>query len=600
MPERRARWERHEDDARHKVLTRAFRRAATTEQVYDLVVDEAAGLVGATAASVVLLDHTGEWVEVVAIRGYGPDARERFGRFRSDADLPLAEAIRTQRAVVVAGQRELAARSDVIRPGMVPAEREVTISLPVQVGDHVIGAIGLSFESGTDLDEEALRLLTELSDECGRALERTMAVAAEAARLQQRMDAAGSRLAFVSAATRELARSLDRDHVLDTLTQLVVPRFADWASVLLPEGDELVAATLVHRDLLQGDLRARAGRFRCAVDSSTPSCVVFRTGEPMVARGVDADVRARMAAYPDLRDRLAKTRTRLIVPITAHGRTLGVLTLADTGQATLDEDDLTVAVELASRAGTALDHAERYAAERDMIEVLQRAVLPSELPEHGGLSLTARYLPATASAKVGGDWYDAFRLRDGRIGLCVGDVVGHGIEAAACMGQLRNALRVYALDGGASSDVVTALNRYAIDTATTDFATLVYAVYEPRSGSLEWTNAGHPSMLCRRSTGVEELAGGHGLPVGITIERDYSSSSTTLDPGDLILVFTDGLVESRERPLSHGLKRLEEDLEATRGRSLDDVADRLLAGVSSTQRNDDVCILALEHTGTPD
>ena len=163
-------------------------------------------------------------------------------------------------------------------------------------------------------------------------------------------------------------------------------------------------------------------------------------------------------------------------------RILGVLNLGETRRATFTEDDMAVAMELASRAGTALDNAARFSAERDMAEQLQRAVLPAELPVRDDLRLAARYVPATVLARVGGDWYDAFELRDRRIGLCVGDVVGHGVTSAACMGQLRNALRVYALDGDQPGDVVSELNRFTIDTAVTNYTALVYVAFDPATG----------------------------------------------------------------------------------------------------------------------
>src|SRR5690606_35998150 len=154
-----------------------------------------------------------------------------------------------------------------------------------------------------------------------------------------------------------------------------------------------------------------------------------------------------------LREALSTTRDRMVVPITVQDRILGVLTLGEGARSTFNADDLAVAVELASRAGTALDNAARFTAERDTAEALQRAVLPASLPLRDDVRLAAHYLPATVSVQVGGDWYDAFELRNGRIGLCVGDVVGHGLAAAACMGQLRNALRVYALDGAPPAEV---------------------------------------------------------------------------------------------------------------------------------------------------
>ncbi|MGV3758760.1 MAG: PP2C family protein-serine/threonine phosphatase, partial [Actinomycetota bacterium] len=408
------------------------------------------------------------------------------------------------------------------------------------------------------------------------------------------IDAARSRLAFLSAATRELARSLEFEQVLDTLTQLVVPRFADWASVLLPEDHELVAATLVHRDHQHDDPRRRARLFRCPIDAPTVSARVFRSGQAARVRGIDDDVRSRMAAYPELAPSLGATRERMVVPITSQGSILGVITLGSTGQARFDDDDLTVAVELADRAGTALEHATRYRAERTMVEVLQRAVLPSTLPTGDGYRVATRYLPSSVLAKVGGDWFDAFRLRDGRIGLCVGDVVGHGVEAAACMGQLRNALRAYALDGDEPAVVVARLNAFTIDTHTTDFATLTYAIFEPESGALTWTSAGHPPPLCRRRTGVEVLPAGHGVPVGVTPTARYGEASTVLEPGEVLAVFTDGLVEAHRGALAAGIDRLLRELGSTEGQ-VEAVADRLLEAAGD-DRSDDTCLVVLERS----
>ncbi|MET0729113.1 MAG: SpoIIE family protein phosphatase [Acidimicrobiales bacterium] len=582
------------DTDRRAQLDAALRAAGTTADVYRVVIDLGAQLAGAAAASVALLDATGEWVEVVAHRGYEDAVMDRFHRFHADADLPLAECIRTERRLVLDSRQEIIDRYNGIDDDSLPAERAASVCLPVQVDQHVVGAIGLSFDTKVELDESTRDFLEALAEGCGKAMDRTVAVTPEGARYRRMMAAARGRLAFVSAATRELSRSLDQHDVLQTLTQLVVPRFADWASILLPEGDELVAATLVHRDLPVGDLRERAGRFRCPLDTPTPSATVYRTGEPALARGIDDDLRARMAAYPELSEHLGATRDRLIVPIKHQSRILGVLTLGEGERSPFNDDDLAVAVELASRAGTALDNAARYTAERNMAEVLQRAVLPADLPDRDDLCLTARYLPATVSALVGGDWYDAFELRDGRLGLCVGDVVGHGVTAAACMGQLRNALRVYALDGDPPGEVVTALNRFTIDTSVINYTTLVYAILDPSSGRLEWTNAGHPPMVRRRDHEVEVLASGHGMPIGI-MDHDYSSSDTVLAKRDLVVIYTDGLIERRDESLSDGLDRLSQAVHSYQGGDLDELVDSVLLKVAPDERADDVCILAVER-----
>ncbi len=573
-------------------LQSALAEATTPERVYEVVLKDLAEALGASGVTIGLLDATGEWIEIVGHRGYREEVVTRFSRFRADADVPLADAVRRNCVLVVRTADEVTRRysgvtSDDVAPGRLALACE-----PLRASEHVIGAIGLSFSAdlgGTELNP----LLEEGGSWTGAALSRCLSDRSVSA-VQSLVDAARSRLAFLSAATRELSRSLDRDAVLDTLTQLVVPRFADWASVLLAEGDELVAATLVHRDHLEDDPRQRAGRFRFPTSAPTVSGEVYRTGRPSMVAGIDDDVRSRMAAYPELRESLAATRLRLVVPITAAGRILGIITLGDTGHSSFDEDDLTVAVELAARAGTALDNATRFETERNMVEVLQRAVLPTTLPADDAYELTARYLPSTIGAKVGGDWYDAFALRDGRLGLCIGDVVGHGIEAAACMGQLRNALRAYALDGEGSDVVVAAINEYAIDTATTDFTTLIYAVYDPSTGKLEWTSAGHPPMLCRRSSGVEILTAGHGLPIGI-VRREYGRSSTQLDTGDLVVAFSDGLVEYQREPMDRGVMRISDALEDHRERGTEEVIDQLVAPLASRERVDDVCVLMLEH-----
>lgn len=572
-------------------LRDALTRAATPSDVYDTVVDLGVSLAGATAGSVALLDPLAAWVDVVASRGYTPEALERFGRMAADADLPLAASVRSGQTLVEDVSVALE-RYDGLQPTDIADDRKCVACIPLEIGPQVIGALGFSFDRPAEAVD--VGLLEEIGDISARAIERTVSSTPEGVVYRRMLEAARGRLAFVSAATRELSRSLDQDAVLQTLTQLVVPRFADWASVLLPEGEELVAATLVHKALPVDDLRERAGRFRTPITADTPSGEVYRTGQPTLARGVDQDLRDRIAAYPELAEHLAVTSDRLVVPIQFQDRTLGVLTLGETDRTSFGDEDLAVAVELASRAGTALYNAQRFEAERDMVEVLQRAVLPAELPKLEGLVLAARYLPATVRARVGGDWFDAFRLRDGRIGICVGDVVGHGVNAAACMGQLRNALRVYALDGASTSAVVGALNRFTIDTEVTSYTTLIYAVLDVDSGSLEWTNAGHPPIVKLRSDSTVVLEDGHGTPIGI-LDQEYGSASTALAEGECAVIYTDGLIERRSETLEDGLTRLARAVDQLRDHPIDDFVDRLVSSVAPEERTDDVCVLVIHR-----
>ncbi|MGE3619499.1 MAG: GAF domain-containing SpoIIE family protein phosphatase, partial [Acidimicrobiia bacterium] len=464
------------DDALHR-LDRAVADAGSVEELCRAVVEVAVSASGAEAGSIVLLDEGGEWVRLVASTGYAPDVVARFERFRADADVPLAEAIRTSRTLVLGDPAAYHDRYDEFRVAAVAAGRSGALCIPLPIDGRAVGALGLSFGADRTGSAEDPDRWAAFGRRAAAALARIL-VPEEPERLREMVAAARSRLAFVSAAGRELARSLDRSAVLATLTRLVVPRFADWASVLLPEGDELVAATLVHRGQDDDAGEDRAGRFRCPVDAPGAAAAAYRHGGPLLVAGVDDEVRARIAVYPELAGLLATTTSRFVVPMTFGDRTLGVLTLAECRGRPLDADDRAVLAELAARAGTALEHAERYGATSDMVELLQRAVLPRAMPGVPGLDLAARYLPATVGVLVGGDWYDAFAVRDGRIALCVGDIAGHGLEAAACMAQVRNALRVYALDDPEPSSVVTRLITFAVDAEITRVTTVLYALVD--------------------------------------------------------------------------------------------------------------------------
>lgn len=567
----------------------------------DRVVDCVRAAAGAEAASVVALEATGEWVDVLHAKGYDPAVLERFTRFRVDADLPLAEAIRTERSLWIgepggdAPERWPSFRRQARESG-----RGAAACVPFRHGDRVVGAVGLSFASPRTFDPEQVDLLTAVVDECAGALCRSdvarhWARPVGAAAAGDVEDRARGRLAFLSAATRELGRSLERGEVIETLTELVVPRFADWSSVLLAEGDELVAATLVHRDdVAPRRATGRAGRYRTPIDAGSPVSVAYRTASALVVQGVDDEVEARIRAFPELAERLAATTARVVVPIASARRTHGVITLAwdDAGHVP-DDDDVTVALELAARAATALDNADRYDTQRSVAAMLQQAVLPAGLPRVPGVRLAARYLPATVHGHVGGDWYDAFRLRDGRYGLCVGDVVGHGVEAAARMGQLRQALRVYALDGAPPGEVLADLNRFAVDTELADFTTVVYATLDPGARSLAWSSAGHLPPLHAGADGARFLPSRPGLPLGARPDATYETTALEHLRG-LLVLFSDGLVEDRASSIDAGLDRLRAATLELAHLDVEALCDALVDRVAPPDRADDLSMLAVE------
>ncbi len=256
--------------------------------------------------------------------------------------------------------------------------------------------------------------------------------------------------------------------------------------------------------------------------------------------------------------------------------------------------------------GTATDIHERktmeqqlllvYEREHRVAETLQRSLLPERLPEIQGLGLAARYLPAGRGAAVGGDWYDALELPDGRVALVVGDVVGHGLRAAAVMGQLRNALRAYALIDISPADIVARLGRLlgADDQEAT--ATLLLVMLDRDSGEIAFTSAGHPPPLVLSREGARFLEGGRSAPVGAVEPAVFREGQDVLGEGWTLVLYTDGLVERREAPLEERLGRLTSAAGDARERGLEGLCDHLLATMlDASERLDDVAVLAIRR-----
>ena len=193
----------------------------------------------------------------------------------------------------------------------------------------------------------------------------------------------------------------------------------------------------------------------------------------------------------------------------------------------------------------------------EVAETLQRSLLPERLPELPGLSIAARYVAGSADAQVGGDWYDVIALRDGHAGVAIGDVVGHGLDAAARMARLQNALRAYALEGLRPSLVLERMNGFAREVSGGPMATLLYGVVDPDEGRLRLATAGHPPVLVIGPSGDAYFAEGPaGSPLGVVPFPSYEESTIPLVPGSTVLLYTDGLVERPEAPLDEGLEWL--------------------------------------------
>jgi PAS domain S-box-containing protein len=242
-----------------------------------------------------------------------------------------------------------------------------------------------------------------------------------------------------------------------------------------------------------------------------------------------------------------------------------------------------------------------YASEHAAAVALQRSLLPV-LPEVKGLELSARYIPASDTAEVGGDWYDVLPLPDGSTGLAIGDVMGHDMRAAGAMGQLRSVLRSYAWEGHGPAGVVDRLNQLVCGLGMAQLATCVYARLEPvRAGHparLRWSNAGHPPPLLKTPDGaVHILTEAASVLVGVRTElsamHERPSAVRDMPPGSLLLLYTDGLIEDhRNQDLDAGINRLRATLADTAADSpLDEIADKLVGAAGHATQDDDQCLL---------
>jgi GAF domain-containing protein/anti-sigma regulatory factor (Ser/Thr protein kinase) len=286
------------------------------------------------------------------------------------------------------------------------------------------------------------------------------------------------------------------------------------------------------------------------------------------------------------------------VPLVVEGRLLGVLHAGTREERVFTGDDVALLELAAERLAIALDHSRLYEREHAVAATLQRSLLPAELPDVPGTVIATRYIPAVAEVEVGGDWYDVIPLAAGRVGLAMGDVVSRGVRAASVMGQLRNALRAYALDGHPPALVLERLHAMLRTLERREMATLAYMVLDPIALSFTLASAGHPPPLVLSPEGrvclIEE---GRGPPLGAVADAMYKEASGVLAPGATVLLYTDGLVERRDMWLDEGMERLVVESEAAVGAAPDALLTRLLGAlVPEGGARDDVAALAIQLT----
>ncbi|WAU83535.1 SpoIIE family protein phosphatase [Streptomyces sp. Qhu-G9] len=284
-----------------------------------------------------------------------------------------------------------------------------------------------------------------------------------------------------------------------------------------------------------------------------------------------------------------------VLPLPAGGRMAGACLIGWDTPHDFGPDERALLTASAGLAGQALMRAHAFDAEHELVGMLQRTLLPRRLPPLPGAEAVARYLPTTAGLEVGGDWYDVIPLPDNHVALVIGDVQGHNAQAATIMGQMRTALRAYAVEGHPPDVVVSHANRLLMGMETDLFATCCYVDVDLAEGSAWCVRAGHLPPVLRHPDGTTEIVVTEGgPPLGVITQADFPMSPLPLQPGTVVALTTDGLVESAELDLEDGLGRLSDQLAAADTAHLGPVADALLAGAN---RSDDVALLLMRYDG---
>lgn len=445
-------------------------------------------------------------------------------------------------------------------------------------------------------------------------------------RAQDELARSAARGSLLAEVTSSLTSTFDTYQAIGRLSQLLVPALGEWCIVTLVDHVEPFSQPdwrrhvrdigMWHADESQRLTLERCAALRIPVLGDDSYLVRAITGgsSVLVADRAHEQVTATLGSG-EARERYLELgpRTVAFLPVRGRGRTVGALTVGrGHGLPPFTPDELNTLVDIAARAGLALDNARSYAEQRELAEGLQRSLLtPPPDPEH--LQVVVRYEPAAEVARVGGDWYDSFLQTDGSVVVVIGDVVGHDTVAAAAMGQLRALLRGIAVTtGGGPAEVLhrvdSAMPILQIETTATAVVAQLEQTPEERevgTARLRWANAGHPPPVVAvpqadGSVITEVLEGdGPDLLLGMDLGVERGEAVAAVPVGAIVLLYSDGLVERRGQHLEDGIERLRRTLAdlVARGVDLDTLGDELLTRMLPERPEDDVALVALRLRG---
>ncbi len=541
--------------------------AALTEpaEVAEVVLVQGVAELGATTASLCLLCDDGETLEVAADVGYPTEVTDRWGHFQLASATPAGDATREGAGIYISTLEELYARYPIFEGGAIVGDQALAVLPLTTIGTGPMGAMVFGFAQSRQFSSDERQLLDALAAQASTALARARArVALEAARAQ---------LAFLADASERLAASLDLDQTLATVADLAVPRLADRCWVYLLEKGQVQARLWAPGDPDE-DLTA-LGRHPVTLSDPAGVGAVLRTGQRLFAPSVDDELVAAVTRSEEHHALLRQLGFGAVAvhPLRARGQLFGAMALVNRAGHSMADRDQALADELAARAAVAIDNARLYADQVLLAQRLQASLLPPSLPVIDGLDLAALYAAAGDGAEVGGDFYDCIRLSRNRLLLVVGDVKGKGVDAAVLTGMARHVIRAVASTERRPADILAALNgalfrleseRMAGASPTVEatgalsyweggeprFCTILAVTLTRRGRDFHAViaSAGHPLPLLRTPDGHVSPVGQAGTMLGILPSVDLPQVTLTLNPGALLVCYTDGVSECHNGP----------------------------------------------------
>jgi PAS domain S-box-containing protein len=514
-----------------------------------------------------------------------------IGMARLDLDGRVAEANRALAALL--GHRPADMRDRLLDDFVYPDDLRAETDTRARLDADVLTAYELEARLVTAGREAIPCMLSFSRARPGGGVADVIVVQVQDLRERRRAEAERAQRVREQAARAEAERTSERLRAIQRISDAALGTLAfdDLVPELLKRTVEALsvdtAAVLLHEDNGATVIYQAAGSGRAAA-------TVQRRARPL-AESASKEAAEAIPITSLLGDAVTST---VEAPLIVDGKDIGALHVGTLFARDFSDDDRGLLRLAADRAAIGIQRARLFQREHSIAEELQRSLLPAQLPQLPGFATGARYFPAGADSQVGGDWYDTVLQPGGQLLLIVGDVAGRGIAAASTMGQLRSALRAYALDGHSPASLLERLNAFQIGLRNRGMTTLALISVDPATGELRFAKAGHPPALMVDADGRSTwLDGVTGIPLGAVDDPTYTEGSAKLTPGATLVLYTDGLVELRGEPLDRGFERLAAATVAAPD-AIDPLCDAILAGtLTNPDGDDDVTLLVLRMAG---